>query len=64
MSDLPPSPTRRALVIWYDPSTNEVTVEAEAFSWLELPELLRAALDYAELNLPSCSYETEGASDE
>lgn len=49
--ELPPA-GRRALVIWYDDDTNTVEVDAAAFTWLELPELLRVALDYAEMCLP------------
>lgn len=57
MSDDLPNPGRRALVVWYDDDTNTVEVDASAFTWLELPELLRAAMDYAELGLPTHSGE-------
>ncbi len=51
--DLPPDPsTRRGLIVWYDDALNEVALDADAFTWLEVPELLRAALDIAETNLP------------
>lgn len=56
---LPPSPTRRALVIWYSDETNEVELEAEAFSVLEVPELLRVAMDLAEEYLPTPIHESE-----
>jgi len=52
MSDELPSPNRRLLIVWYYDDENRVEVDASEFSWLELPELLRAALDYAEENLP------------
>jgi hypothetical protein len=52
--EMPTDPvTRRACVIWYDDDANTVSVDAPEFSWLELPELLRAALDIAEDSLPS-----------
>lgn len=56
-----PDPGRRACVIWFDDDTNTVEVEAPDFTWLELPELLRVALDWAEFNapVPSDLYETE-----
>ena len=59
---MPPDPTeRRALVIFYDDDTNTIELAADEFSWLEVPELLRAALDLAEFNapVPSDLYETE-----
>lgn len=60
MSDeLPGETARRILVIYYDDDTNAVEVDASDFSWLELPELLKAAMDYAELNLPSFNLESE-----
>lgn len=51
--------TRRALVIWYDDETNEIELEDDAFSYLEVPELLRCALDAAEMNTPTPAYESE-----
>lgn len=55
-----PDPGRRALVIWYSDEGNSVELDAAAFSWLEVPELLRVALDIAEDNLPHPLYdETE-----
>lgn len=54
--ELPPDPvTQRALVIWYDDETNRVTLDADAFSWLEVPQLLRAAQDIADDNYPLTS---------
>ena len=61
---MPPLSGRRALIVWYDDVTNNVEVDASAFSWLELPELLRVALDYAELNLPSFDLEESETPDE
>ncbi len=61
-TELPPDPAeRRALVIFYDDATNTVELNADEFTWLEVPELLRAALDLAEWNapVPSDIYETE-----
>lgn len=56
--EMPADPvTRRALVVWYDDAENTVSMDAEAFSWLEVPELLRAALDIAEDNLPTRNYD-------
>lgn len=60
--ELPPDPSnRRALVIFYCDETNTVELSADEFSWLEVPELLRAALDVAEWNapVPTDLYETE-----
>lgn len=57
--DLPEFHSRRALIVWYDDTTNTVELYDEEFSWLEVPELLRAAMDKAELNLPSTNYEEE-----
>jgi hypothetical protein len=55
--EMPPDPvTRRALVVWYDDETNTVSLDDDAFSYLEVPELLRAALDIAEENLPTRAY--------
>lgn len=61
MSDeLPPDPvTRRALVIWYDDAENTVEMDADAFTWLEIPELLRAAQDLADANVPNLAHDTE-----
>lgn len=52
---------RRALVIYYDDATNTVDLYLDEFTWLEVPELLRAALDVAEFNapVPADLYETE-----
>lgn len=44
---------RRALVVWYDDETNTVSLDGCEFTWLEVPELLKAALDIAEENLPT-----------
>lgn len=57
MSDTPMPPARRALVIYYDDTLNAVEVDARDFTWLELPELLRVALDFAEYQLPSFDLE-------
>ena len=45
-------PERRALIIWYDDATNTVSLYDDEFSYLEVPELLRAAMDQAEWNAP------------
>lgn len=58
MSDEMPA-TRRALVIWYDDETNTVELDDSEFSWLEVPELLRVALDAAEMNTATPAYDTE-----
>lgn len=63
MSDELPDPGRRALVIWYCDDTNTVEVDASAFTWLELPELLKAAMDYAEMCLPQFDYEPEDSTE-
>lgn len=57
MSEPEMPPARRACVIWYSDDENIVEVDARDFSWLELPELLRVALDYAEMQLPSFDLE-------
>jgi hypothetical protein len=57
-------PTRRALIIWYSDETNEIELDDSEFSYLEVPELLRCALDAAELNAPTPAYETEDSEDE
>lgn len=55
--ELPPDPaTRRALIIYYDDQTNEVELYSDEFGPLEVPELLRVALDLAEESLPSPLY--------
>lgn len=51
-AELPEFPSRRALIVWYDDTTNTVELYDEEFSWMEVPELLRAAIDIAEENLP------------
>lgn len=64
MDDELETPVRRALVILYDDATNTVEVQAEAFGWLEVPELLRVAMDWAEMNVPGFDYEESGSPDE
>lgn len=57
MSDVElPHPGRRALVIWYDDAANTVEMDAEAFTWLEVPVLLHVAMGIAEENLPCSDY--------
>lgn len=62
MSDELPNPGRRALIIWYDDAENCVELDDTAFTPLEVPEMLRVALDIAEDNLPNPAYadDTEG----
>lgn len=57
-SPTPDMPDRRALIIYYDDERNEVEVYAEEFSPLEVPELLRVALDLSEADLP-CPVDTD-----
>lgn len=65
MSDDAPSlPLRRALIIFYDDETNTVEVDDSEFGWLEVAELLRTALDYAEMNAPNFAYDESEQSDE
>lgn len=59
MSDeeLPEVPGRRALIIWYDDETNTIEMYADEFGALEVPELLKVALDIAEGELPVPVYD-------
>lgn len=61
MSDeMPLDPvTRRALIVWYDDATCEVDVEADEFTWLEVPELLRQAIEWLDMHLPIPALDTE-----
>lgn len=62
---MPPDPSqRRALVIFYDDETNTVELSADEFTWLEVPELLRCALDVAEYNAPVPADLYEGDTEE
>ncbi len=61
--DLPELPQRRALIIFYDDETNEIELCSDEFGPLEVPELLRTALDLAELDLPTPVHD-ESESDE
>jgi hypothetical protein len=61
-AEMPADPSqRRALIIFYDDATNTIEMEDGEFSYLEVPELLRAAMDLAEFNapVPADLYETE-----
>jgi hypothetical protein len=57
-------PGRRALIVWYDDETNEIELYSEEFGPLEVPELLRTALDLAELALPTPVYDESESDDE
>lgn len=56
-SELPDLPDRRALIIYYSDDDNTVELYAEEFGALEVPELLRVALDLAEADLPTPVYD-------